>query len=140
MHRYPLQIAPDGAICEGLPDKGLCHVPRKAIDELRPLLCIDDIPHLILAEGPVLMLSCIGIVRMNLNREIPVGVDQLDEDRDLALCRLIFPCMGAKDLRMGCDKFRERLSRKEAGGNSALSVRMRGALPGLCQGGQVQVL
>src|SRR5215471_154218 len=43
--------------------------------------CIENIPAFRLAETPMLMLGCIAVIRMDLHRELRIGIDKLDQQR-----------------------------------------------------------
>ena len=86
------------------------------------------------------MKLCVGIVRMNLHRQVPVGVDELDEDRDLVRGGLVREGMAPQKSGVFADQRPKRLPRVGAGGDPALPVRVGGALPGLGKGRQIQVI
>lgn len=82
-------------------------------------LGIDDVPHLGLTQ---LAMSCSSqfVVGMNLNAEIALGIDELDEERELT--SITFE-IGTSDneIAISLDHLNQRLTGKRAIGNNALT-------------------
>ena len=72
-----------------------------ADDDGRARLAIQDVPALLLAQRAVLVLGGIGVVGVDLHREVALGVDDLHQQRELRVCAL---CGGnaAKELAVMC--------------------------------------
>ncbi len=60
----------------------------ETVDDLRPRLSIEDVPHLHLAVL-ALVLEGVAVVGMHLHREIVVRVDELDQKREIRIARTV---------------------------------------------------
>ena len=92
-----------------------------------------NIPKLCFAELAVLVDGCIIIIRVNLNGEIFLRVYQFYQNRQS--CTLFM--MGTQQLRMLLKNRLQILTAEYSAIYGADAVRIRGALPGLSQRGDV---
>ena len=81
MDGHLLQVLHHCSIHNCLADFFLCAVLLKTIHELCVLAGIQYIPHFRLAKLPVFMLLCEGVGRMHLYRQVFLGIDEFDKDR-----------------------------------------------------------
>ena len=118
------RIIPD-PLCELLP----ADLPLEPVIEEGSRPGFHHIPHLGL---PVLafIFQRIPVVRVDLDRQVLLRVDELDEHREIPESPAVFP----EDPFPFCpDIFFQRLSRPGAFRDHGLPVRMAGEFPGLCQ-------
>ena len=86
-----LQIFHHRAVCNCPAHLGLCAVLLESVDQLRLASGIQHIPHLGLAQLAVFVLLCVGIGGMHLHRQIFLGVDEFDKDRQSVLALMARP-------------------------------------------------
>ena len=81
MDGHLLQVSHHRAVRNGLADFFLCAVLLESIDQLCIPSGIQHIPHLGLAQLAVLVLLCVGVGGMHLYRQVFLGIDEFDKDR-----------------------------------------------------------
>ena len=130
-----MQIFHHRAVCNRPAHLGLCAVLLESVDQPRIASGIQHIPHLGLAQLAVFVLLRIGVGGMHLHRQVFLGVDEFDEDRQRVLALVAFPQI----LRVRSQHLCQLLPIKGAAHHIAGAIGVGGALPRLCQRGQVDV-
>ena len=108
----------------------------EAVVESRALLAVQDVPHLGLAVLP-LMGEGILVGGVYLHRQVSLGVDELDEEREVII---LLAGRAQGFLAQSGDVVGEGQTRIVTRGDNALPVLVSGQLPALGQGGHVGVL
>ena len=132
----PLQVFHQGAIGDCIPHLLFGVLPFKTVHEFCVLTGIQHIPHLSFAQLTVFVLLRVSIRGMHLHRQIFLGIDKLDKNR-----QCIFALVARSQiLRVRSQHLCQFLFIKRAAYHIAGAIGVRGALPCLCQRGQVDVL
>ena len=105
-----------------------------AHDDVSVAMGIQNVPALMLAEAPVLMLGGVGIVRMNLNGEVIKRVKHLDQERESVAFRTF------KKIVVLIPQLGKRHAIKRAAINCAVTMRMGGDAPALPHGAIGQLI
>ena len=130
-----MQIFHHRAVCDCPAHLGLRTVLLESVDQLRIASGIQHIPHLGLAKLTVFVLLCVGVGGVYLHRQIFLGIDKFDEDRQSILTLVAL----SQILRVRSQHLCQLLPIKGTAYHIAGAVRMGRTLPGLCQRGQVDV-
>ena len=108
----------------------------EAVVESRALLAVQNVPHFGLAVLP-LMLQGILVGGVYLHRQVALGVDELDEEREVII---LLAGRAQGFLAQSGDIIGEGQTRIVTRGDNALPVLVSGQLPALGQGSHVGVL
>ena len=122
---YLLQIFFQLAVFYGAADGFLVRLMVQTVNQTRFGRRVEDIPHLRFSELTVFMRGGVFVIRMNLNGQILLRVDQFDQYRKFSLCAR----MRAQKFRMPLKHLRQRHSLECAADNGARPVGMRGTFP-----------
>ena len=103
----------------------LCLLPN---DNRGPRIAVEHIPALALAKASPLVDGGILVIRVHLDREVSIGIEDLDQQRET-----IAPCI-TEQLMMLVPKLRERLARVRSAHDLAVTCGMRADGPALANG------
>ena len=81
LHRYFLQVLLHRTFSKALFQISLRHIMAETVHQAGILRRIQNVPHLTLSPGLMLLLPGVRIIRVHLHRQISLGINEFDENR-----------------------------------------------------------